>query len=131
MAYEKTLWKTGDIITEEKMNKIEEGIKSSMLQIVTITSNELDYSMTCSHSPSELNEMLQNNTPFIIMFKGMLCNFDSQASNSTIFRVWYKTLYEASLMGGSMRFTIYVLDINENKEVNLFMSISQTVEGNS
>lgn len=28
MAYTKTLWKTGDIVTEEKMNKIEQGIKS-------------------------------------------------------------------------------------------------------
>ena len=31
MAYEKTLWKTGDVVTEEKMNKIEQGIKSNIL----------------------------------------------------------------------------------------------------
>lgn len=39
MAYEKTLWKTGDVVTEEKMNKIEQGIKSMELPTITASDN--------------------------------------------------------------------------------------------
>lgn len=38
MAYTKTLWKTGDIVTEEKMNKIEQGIES--MELPTVTSED-------------------------------------------------------------------------------------------
>lgn len=38
MAYTKTLWKTGDVVTQEKMNKIEQGIKS--MELPTVTTND-------------------------------------------------------------------------------------------
>lgn len=31
MAYEPTVWKTGDKITEEKMNKLEQGVKNEQV----------------------------------------------------------------------------------------------------
>ena len=40
MSYEKTLWKNGDIITSQKMNKIEQGIEGSNSSPFVINSIE-------------------------------------------------------------------------------------------
>lgn len=37
MSYEKTNWKTGDVITSEKLNHLEEGIADRDAKIATIT----------------------------------------------------------------------------------------------
>ena len=42
MSYEKQTWTTGDVITAEKLNHLEDGIESGGMMIVTITGNDTD-----------------------------------------------------------------------------------------
>ena len=46
MAYEKTTWQTGDTITAEKLNNIEQGIsdnETAIVQPLVVTATEPDY----------------------------------------------------------------------------------------
>ena len=40
MAYEPTIWKTGDVVTSNKLNKIESGIASAGFLVVHLTNQE-------------------------------------------------------------------------------------------
>lgn len=43
MAYEPTVWKSGDVVTSAKLNNIESGIVNSLLVVTMDTDNKLDH----------------------------------------------------------------------------------------
>lgn len=56
MSYTPTNWQTGDTITAEKLNNMEDGIeKASNPFIVTLTPTALDYSGTMDKTVGEIN----------------------------------------------------------------------------
>lgn len=62
MAYEPTVWKTGDIVTSTRLNKIENELANSSdgadMFIVTFTYGQLEY--TADKTYSEILEALEN-----------------------------------------------------------------------
>lgn len=70
MSYEKNEWQTGDTITAEKLNNIEDGITSGGVLIVT--GEESDETMTLSKTWNEINEasfpIIVISTPFGTQF---------------------------------------------------------------
>lgn len=56
MSYTPTEWQTGDTITAEKLNKMENGIENANSPfIVTLTPTDLDYSGTMDKTVAEIN----------------------------------------------------------------------------
>lgn len=52
MAYEPTTWKSGDVVTSAKLNKIEAGIASGGVLVVTDTEGTLDKTWQEIHDAS-------------------------------------------------------------------------------
>lgn len=59
MAYTKTTWNTGDVITAEKLNHMEDGIASGGVLLVNVTPTS-ETEGTADKSYSEILEALQN-----------------------------------------------------------------------
>ena len=60
MSYTPTKWQTGDTITAEKLNNMEDGIENANeLFIVTCTPDSPDYSGTMDKTVAEINEAYQ------------------------------------------------------------------------
>lgn len=73
MSYEKHTWETGEVITAEKLNNIEDGIgegKSSDIFIVKFTKNGNTY--TADKTYNEVNNAVNNGVPVI----GFIAGFD-------------------------------------------------------
>ena len=66
MAYEKTEWKNGDVITSEKLNKIEEGIENGYFQLVEKIYDENIDKYKLNKTYSEIHELLINGIPTFI-----------------------------------------------------------------
>lgn len=60
MAYEKQTWKTGDIITEEKLNHMEDGIASVGVLIVNEYFDEFTEKQTLDKTWKEIYDALMN-----------------------------------------------------------------------
>ena len=60
MAYTPTVWKTGDVITAEKLNKAEQGIAaaSDAVFYVTFTYDELTETTTADKTMAEIEEAI-------------------------------------------------------------------------
>ena len=68
MSYEKQNWKTGDTITAEKLNHIEEGIEKGYFQLVEIIYDESTDKYRLNKTYSEINELLINGIPTFMKF---------------------------------------------------------------
>lgn len=57
MSYSPTTWQTGDTITEEKLNNMEDGINEAANPfVITLTPTALDLSGTMNKTPAEIRE---------------------------------------------------------------------------
>lgn len=79
MSYEPTVWQTGDVVTAEKMNKLEQGVANSggggfllVHVLVSVSSATMDKTW------NEINEALDNGIPaFAQTIDGDKVNIDS------------------------------------------------------
>ena len=71
MAYTPTEWRTGDTITAEKLNHMEDGISNVVICNVTIDVMS-DSTATSDLTYDELNQMMQNNKSIFVRYKAML-----------------------------------------------------------
>ena len=68
MSYTPTVWNTGDVITAEKLNHAEEGIKNAFsTYVVNFTLNSDDYSVTCDKTYQEIDDATYENVPIAIL----------------------------------------------------------------
>lgn len=75
MAYTPTEWKSGDVITAEKLNNIEEGIsESSSSDIFVVKFTQNGSTWTADKTLSEINSAVGNGTPVI----GVITGFDQK-----------------------------------------------------
>ena len=66
MAYEPKTWVTGEVITAEKLNHIEQGIETATTLYVTVTQEDTTY--TLSHSYTEIyNAVTAGKNVYIIV----------------------------------------------------------------
>lgn len=65
MAYERQTWKSGDVVTSEKLNHMEGGIEAGGLPIVPTTSTNPE-SFTCTKTFGEIKAMVDAGTPPLI-----------------------------------------------------------------
>ena len=88
MAYEKTEWKKGDIITAAKMNKIEEGIANGQGGILFVIGHKEngDASFTYNITGKEAWEAF-NNGQILIVKKEEYYNYDYSEEQTTILAV--------------------------------------------
>lgn len=73
MAYEPTEWKTGDIVTSVRMNKIEAGIQNARMVIITLTKSadyEESYKMDADVSLTnrEVADLLLDGTMVVVRY---------------------------------------------------------------
>lgn len=68
MAYTPTIWKTGDVITAEKLNKAEQGIASASDEVFAIKATyALDgFSATLDKTLSEITSAGEAQKPFVM-----------------------------------------------------------------
>ena len=80
MSYTPTEWKTGDIITAEKLNKLENGISSnSSVNVVFITE---DASTHLDKTAGELYSMFESNNYFMVVIRyGEIYGFITKISH--------------------------------------------------
>lgn len=63
MAYEKQTWATGDTITAEKLNHMEDGISNSVLSVDISTSGD---TKTMNKTWQEIHDAAKNGLPIVI-----------------------------------------------------------------
>ena len=71
MSYEKHTWQTGEVITAEKLNKIEEGIKSPIFVCNAITETNGDYNLMCDKSSVEIKEAFDAGLVCVLCVDGL------------------------------------------------------------
>lgn len=65
MAYNKTTWETGDVITAEKLNNIENGI-AGIKGVMSITVSEDDDTATLSATWQQISDAIGSMTPVFV-----------------------------------------------------------------
>ena len=59
MSYEKTTWQSGDVITAEKLNKIEDGITQGNNDFIVITFEDRGSYISSSYTPVDVAHFLE------------------------------------------------------------------------
>ena len=90
MSYTPTEWATGDTVTAEKLNKIEQGVKNASgakIEFVTLT-----YSSGAYHGSKTVSEMvsaLNSGTQFVLQISGNVYTSSHWTNNSVYFTCIY------------------------------------------
>lgn len=114
MAYEPTNWKTGDVVTSAKLNKLEQGVAAgSGVLVVQMTVDEAANRGTLDKTWQEIHDAAQNSLVFlaaspgtgleVIVFDGWLRMVDDSRGYAVTFvEIWVDN---ASVSGGAI--TLY------------------------
>lgn len=94
MAYVKTTWETGDVITAAKLNNIEDGI-AAIKGVLSIHVIDSDNGATMSATWQEIADAMDNSMPVfvfsqserVISYIGYAANYDSD-NNIYVFTVY-------------------------------------------
>ena len=100
MAYEKQTWNTGDVISAEKLNHMEDGIGFPVYATLTISSSD-NTSATCNLTRSEIEEILKTGTPIIMT--AVLMGGDLLLMAGSGFVRYMSGIMSVSLQDGSSR----------------------------
>jgi hypothetical protein len=92
MTYEPTNWKTGDIVTAEKLNKIENYLANlqpggGLLVTVTITEDDTNYYYTTDKTAGEVLAAVSAGMSVIVVDKG--CYYPFQEFGRTLSSGYY------------------------------------------
>ena len=105
MSYTPTEWKTGDIVTAQKLNKIETGIGGNHIEIINVVND--NGTMTKDKTFNEIFEIIQNgNLPIL----RAVAHFSS-APYDTITYFYpsgFQSDYSANVGGGSLLFYAFI-----------------------
>lgn len=71
MSYEPTNWQTGDIVTAEKLNKLENGVASGILVVNMVLDEDMDVPML-DKTYAEIESALENNKQVVIFNKSII-----------------------------------------------------------
>ena len=78
MSYTPTNWQTGDTVTAERLNKMEQGIAAAADPfIVTLTPTAQDYSGTMDKTPEEIDEAYRTGRRIRFRVMGMDAEVDA------------------------------------------------------
>lgn len=86
MAYEKTIWATGDVVTAEKLNHMEEGIEAGGggnyfdVELSVALTESGGSAFTCNRTYAELEAAIENGSVFRVWFN----NVQSEGSRPSI-----------------------------------------------
>lgn len=69
MAYEPTNWKTGEVITAEKLNHMEDGIASGGISVITITLTDAEGGTLNASSETSYADALSAMRNGVVVFK--------------------------------------------------------------
>lgn len=69
MAYTPTVWETGDVITAQKLNKMENGI-AGINGVLSITVSDSGDDSILSATWQEINDAIENHTPVFVFVDG-------------------------------------------------------------
>lgn len=86
MSYEKTVWNTGDVVTAEKLNKLEDGVQNAGGSVITETYDSATYTSTLNKTYNEISAMVEDGKFPIIICTGetsTLINFVQNYSSYT------------------------------------------------
>lgn len=126
MAYEPTNWKTGDVVTSAKLNKMERGIADggSDMFVVTLTSvygdsTETTYSadktfaeIDAAHRARKavlLREVDPEDETYVGWFPPAIATSDGVAVSAYVWKLVTFTIPTSSSMNGSLYFTEFAL----------------------
>lgn len=91
MSYTPTDWKTGDVITAEKLNNMENGIENSGVLVAAITDNGSSYS--CDKTSAEIKAAMDAGVPAYFKFiesdfetRYYLCNYATEEDGEVTVR---------------------------------------------
>lgn len=88
MSYEPTVWKSGDVVTSAKLNKLEQGVAGGgsgggkFVINATLTEDaqaESGYAVEANHTFAEIAEALEN---------GMVCELWAKYSDETAYKIF-------------------------------------------
>lgn len=68
MSYEPTNWKTGDVVTSTKLNKLEEGVANAGMVVPVFTIDE-QQNITCNMTFAEISEAIASGRVAYAQFK--------------------------------------------------------------
>ena len=72
MAYEKTTWQSGDVVTSEKLNNIENGIASRDALICEAVVDEQAFTVTLDKTAREVREAYLNGRQVILHMENVI-----------------------------------------------------------
>lgn len=88
MAYEKQTWQTGDIVTANKLNHMEDGIAESYnCETITLTDNEDDGTYQIDKTFDEISEL--RNIPVIKLRRIDIVDGETRVSDDGFCRIIY------------------------------------------
>ena len=119
--YEKQTWKTGDVITEEKLNHMEDGIASGGsgggVLIARGTQDESTSNMVLDKTWKEINDAFQSGT--IVLYKEESAGITASETTRQILSV-----YTNENLGGGTVYGLYVFSTSQGG--NLWTTDSET-----
>ena len=118
MSYEPTSWQTGDVVTAEKLNKLENGVagsSSSENLIATLTYNSADSYFTLDKSWQDIKNALDAGG--IVVAKE---TYNEESSDSVSADIWYLlTIMPAESSVGDLSYGARFMNILANEKIVL------------
>ena len=110
MSYTPTEWKTGDVVTSAKLNKLEQGVADAGLGAMVATFTFTEDGITCDKTYSEINAAYQSGGP------GAVIGYANGAFSNSVVRdnedgvYWYTFYFWVRYLGDtfmSVACTVY------------------------
>lgn len=134
MSYEKQTWTTGDIITAEKLNHIENGIENSNNSnpLIIFTPGNSTTEVRCNYTTDEVAEMLGKDIDYTV-FRPEPINavfYDEYSHQCTAISgfIWYGTYHSYR---GVIIYFMTPLTYNNNETSELYIYIVKMATDNS
>lgn len=124
MSYEPTNWKTGDVVTSAKLNKLENGVANSGdILKVAVNYNEADGTNTMDKTFREIFTALSNGMIIILYQDGFIDGVDYNANSSLILTA--STVYDETVLP---KYQVHVFSISPDHDPMTQVSLFETRE---